>query len=418
VAATEDSDPEKAEWTSFIKMFEQSVKPDWKLAALFRASFDEREKVVLLSLLCRAWLIRSKNTRSSLDRDLYTGDSLARSAADYIMDVPKIVRQCLLPSARLIRDEIIKPIVSGAGEMQEADEDAARGFSYELTDAFLASLGVKRQKSKSDIGRKPLLSLDRLVLAEPVREAISLAANQFSRRDKLDQWELAKAIPYGRAVTLLFSGPPGVGKTAAAEAIANHLGKNILVADYGKIQNLYVGETEKNIEKIFEEAHEGDCLLFWDEADAMLYDRDSADRNWEVRSVNVLLRELEKFDGVCILSTNRTVTLDKALARRISLKVEFEPPTRGQARQIWEKLLPAKMPLGQDVDLDRLARTPLTGGEIKNVVLNAARRAAGRDGNEAVMMEDFLYALKSEEAGKDLSGFSGRRIGFRNENCG
>ena len=125
----------------------------------------------------------------------------------------------------------------------------------------------------------------------------------------------------------------------------------------------------------------------------MFYDRDAAMRTWEVRDVNVLLQELERFDGVCVLATNRNVALDKALERRITLKVEFGLPDRAMRRAIWERLIPRKMPLAPDVSLDELAGPELTGGEIKNAVLNAARLAVIRGPETKVGMRDFLEAI-------------------------
>jgi len=265
-------------------------------------------------------------------------------------------------------------------------------------------------------GRKPLVAMEQLALHSKVDEQIRLALNQFTHAEMLRRWELSKTIAYGRAVTMLFYGPPGVGKTACAEAVAHTLGKRIMVVDYSRMLNCYVGVTPKNIVSAFRQAREDDCVLFWDEADAMFFDRDHADKNWQVQEVNVLLQELEKFEGVCILSTNRKVTLDKALARRISVKIEFSAPAPEQAREIWEKLLPAKMPLAKDVDIGVLSRHPLTGGEIKNVILNAARNAAGRGRRAKVEQGDFLAAIRAELSAKDDGEHRSGRIGFRTDN--
>ncbi len=152
-------------------------------------------------------------------------------------------------------------------------------------------------------------------------------------------------------------------------------------------------------------------LLFWDEADAMFFDRDSARHNWEIRDVNVLLQQLERFDGVCILATNRKVALDGALQRRIALKIDFPRPDRDHRQQIWQRLLPRKLPLARDVDLDALSRVEFVGGEIKNIILNAARLALQRDDAGSVTMSDCEAAVRIEQEG----GWSGRRenrIGF------
>jgi SpoVK/Ycf46/Vps4 family AAA+-type ATPase len=212
-------------------------------------------------------------------------------------------------------------------------------------------------------------------------------------------------------VTALFAGPPGVGKTLAAEAIAAELGRPILTVTYAQIQNKWVGETEKNIVRVFREAAETAAVLFWDEADAMFYDRDSADRNWEVRDVNVLLQELERFEGVCILATNRKASLDRALERRISLKIEFERPDAELRRKIWRRLIPARLPIAEDVDFDAFAQRDLTGGEIKNIVLNASRLAMVRSPSDRVTNADFERAIEMETNGRWGSNRR-RRLGF------
>ncbi len=327
---------EKRQFDRFIRLFLRAVRPEWKLAGVFSSGMDADEAAVLLMLLADAVLRgASSGFRMISDEEVCSGENLAKAASNYPGDVNVIVRRHLSTSSRLMREKLIEPLLSGTGEMREDDEDELRNCNFRLTDACLSKIGVKRKRRKGSGGRKPLLRMEQLELSPEVRQALELAVNQYACRDVLDSWQLGKTITYGRAVTMLFYGPPGVGKTAAAEAVASTLKKRILVADYSQIQNCWVGQTEKNIAKLFAKAREDDCVLFWDEADAMFFDRETASHNWEVRDVNVLLQELEKFDGVCILSTNRNVELDKALARRISLKIAFKPPTRAQALSIW-----------------------------------------------------------------------------------
>ncbi|NLX15248.1 MAG: ATP-binding protein [Phycisphaerales bacterium] len=239
-----------------------------------------------------------------------------------------------------------------------------------------------------------------------------MACVQITYHDQLmKDWGIGANIAYGRGVTLMFSGPPGVGKTAAAEGLAKELAKPLLAVDYSEIQNCFVGETEKRIVSTFREATRRHAVLFWDEADAMFYNRDDGGRSWEIREVNVLLRELEKFEGVCILATNRKAALDAALERRITLKVNFERPTADMRRHIWAKLVPATMPVADDVNYDVLSEHDLSGGEIKNVVLNAARSALLRSPTGPVTLADFQEAIHAEQEGR-LQGENRPRMGF------
>jgi SpoVK/Ycf46/Vps4 family AAA+-type ATPase len=197
---------------------------------------------------------------------------------------------------------------------------------------------------------------------------------------------------------LLFYGDPGTGKTATAEALAHELDRPLIVADYSKLENCFVGVTEKNVVRIFQEAQRRKAVLFWDEADAMLFDRDDAHRNWEVRHVNVILQQIERFEGVCILATNRRQKLDKALSRRISMQVEFRrPQTAAERLRIWNAMLPPQLPLDSGVDLGVIAQEDLSGGEIKNVLLNAARFAAARaEAHPKLTHADFEEAVRWE----------------------
>ena len=345
---------------------------------------------------------------------LFTGGGLARAASPSASHYRHMLR-LLSPRERLVTDGLVRPC-GGPVEMAADDPRALQDTEFELTSPTIETLGIRKFGLRKHCGeyhtRKPQVRLNQLVLPDGVAQAVDLALVQTRNAQRLtDDWGLGEVVPYGRNITLLFSGPPGTGKTATAEGLADALDKPILVADYSRIQNCFVGQTEKNIVRAFREAASQDAVLFWDEADAMFFDRDTAYRNWEVRDVNVLLQELERFEGVCVLATNRKITLDKALQRRIAIKVEFSRPDRDQRRRIWEKLLPRKLPLARDVDLDELSRVDFVGGEIKNVVLNAARLALGREEAGSVAMGDFRAAVAMEQDGS-WNQNARNRIGF------
>ena len=346
--------------------------------------------------------------------DLFTGDGLAACASEHIPMAASAImylrRDGALRSAGFAR-------VCGGPDDAEAHEDdtVLRLCEFELTPEFIAELGIRearRQKRSRHMPRTPLVKLEDLVLSESTRSQLEMLISQLEHSSVLlDDWGFRETLPYGRGATMIFSGPPGVGKTACAEGIAHRLERPILSISYSEIQNCFVGETEKNIVAVFREATENNAVLFWDEADAIFFDRDSASRSWEVRQVNVLLQELEHFEGVCILCTNRKLTLDPALERRISLKVEFERPTRPMREQIWRKLVPQKLPLAADVNFGCLARHDMSGGEIKNALLNAARIALVRAPHGSVAMADFEQAVAMEISGRWAKTGS-RSIGF------
>lgn len=416
-----DSNTKEVELSQMIMRLRHAVKPHWPLSTLFSMNMYRLAERIVLALLCKATLFDPKSCRHAYcgggrEVEYYTGEWIARAVVRNVQDVPYILRNFLMPSSKLLQTGIIRPELSGLGDMTDTDEQAVRTTHFELTPEFLAKLHVTPVQNKIPLGRRPLVRMEQLALPPKAEQQIRTALAQISSSDMLRRWGVGQTIAYGRAVTMLFYGPPGTGKTACAEAVAHTLGKNIIVADYSKIINCYVGQTPKNIAKAFADARNGDCVLFWDEADALLFDRDDADKNWQVQDVNVLLQEIEKFEGVCILSTNRKGTLDKALARRISVKIEFMPPDATQARQIWQKLLPSKMPLARNVRLEELCAKKLTGGEIKNVILNAARAAAARGRRARVEQADFLAAIRDECEAKntrtDLYSQTTEHIGF------
>jgi AAA+ superfamily predicted ATPase len=383
--------------------------PKWKLSKLLKAHPLQRtELLIFLALLGK------ELGHVEADDYLFRGISLVRAASRTETEL-HINLYLLGAKETLVRHELIRPC-GGTDDFLRNDPSDLAHMEFELGPKAIDMLCLGQLKRRGSRGayevREARIRLNQLVLSSEVQQALRLAVTHVRERKTLTcRWGLGELIPYGRNVTLLFWGPPGTGKTASAEGLACELGKPILVVNYAEIQSCWVGETEKNIVRAFNEAKRHDAVLFWDEADAIFFDRDSAARNWEVRDVNVLLQELERFDGVCVLATNRQLTLDKALERRITLKVEFARPDRNMRRQIWEKLLPKNMPVTGDVDLDELSKPDLSGGEIKNAVLNAARTALERRGKGPVRMDDFICAIEMETKGRWSEG-GGKPIGF------
>lgn len=243
----------------------------------------------------------------------------------------------------------------------------------------------------------PRFTFDDVILGQKQKQAIEIVLSQQLHHDLIfDVWGFGEKIPYGNSLSMLFSGKPGTGKTMMAEAIAHKLNKPLLVANYAQIQNMYVGETEKRITNIFRLAQEREGVLLWDEADAMFYTRDMTTQSWEARDINLILQELERFSGVVILTTNRTISLDHALERRLTLKVNFEMPDAEQREKIWKSLIPKQAPLSPDIHFHDIAvKYEISGGLIKNAILQAAQYAVWKS-SPMITEEDIIYGIKTQ----------------------
>jgi ATP-dependent 26S proteasome regulatory subunit len=244
---------------------------------------------------------------------------------------------------------------------------------------------------------EPRRTFDDLVLDEgrlaQVREVI---VRHRRRRRVFEEWGFRPEPSTG--VVALFSGPSGTGKTLAAEIVAGELGVDLYKVELANLVSKYLGETEKNLSRVFEAAEATGMVLFLDEADALLGKRsevsDAHDRYANIE-VAFLLQRLETYDGVAILSTNLASNLDPAFLRRLQVVVEFPIPKAPERRRIWEKSLPSSAPVADDLDLGRLAElVEVTGGTIRNAALRAGFFAAEAD--SAITMELALRALRRE----------------------
>jgi ATP-dependent 26S proteasome regulatory subunit len=227
------------------------------------------------------------------------------------------------------------------------------------------------------------------------------------RHHVLDRWGFDRKLSFGKGVTALFGGPSGTGKTMAAEIVANDLRLDLYKIDLSGIVSKYIGETEKNLDRIFTTAENANAILFFDEADALFGKRsevrDSHDRYANLE-ISYLLQKMEEFDGIAILATNLRQNLDDAFVRRMAFMIHFPFPDETSRRRIWAGIWPRATPLAADVDLDFLARQfRLTGGNIKNIALAAAFLAAADGGG--VTMAHLHHAVRREyqKLGKTLT---------------
>ena len=233
----------------------------------------------------------------------------------------------------------------------------------------------------------PERTLADVVLPPQTRRTLEHALAQVRNHNLIfGRWGLGERHTAGRGLAFNFAGAPGTGKTICAEAIAHELGMKLLVVDYAQAESMWFGETPKNIVAAFRGAVEQNAVLFFDEADAIATRRSAGavlphDRESNL-TINVLLRELEAFNGIVIFATNLAANFDPAFERRIRTHVLFEMPGMEERARIWElQIHPKKTPLGPDVDFRRLAeRYQVSGGDIKNAVIKAAAAAAAEPG--------------------------------------
>jgi SpoVK/Ycf46/Vps4 family AAA+-type ATPase len=214
----------------------------------------------------------------------------------------------------------------------------------------------------------------------------------------LGEWGFDHKLSLGKGLNVLFAGPSGTGKTMAAEVIAGALGLDLYKIDLSTVVSKYIGETEKNLERIFGAARNSNAILFFDEADALFGKRsevrDAHDRYANVE-ISYLLQKMEEYDGLVVLTSNLNKNMDEAFVRRMHFTIEFPYPDEEARRHIWQIAFPAEAPLLPDINFGLLAeRYRLTGGNIRNIALTAAFLAA-RDGGH-IGMDHLLWATRRE----------------------
>jgi hypothetical protein len=246
---------------------------------------------------------------------------------------------------------------------------------------------------------EPRYRWEDLVLPEtPLAMLHELVSMVKTRARVLEEWGLGTKLTASAGVSALFTGPPGTGKTLAAQIIANELSIDLYRIDLSTIVSKYIGETEKNLERIFNEAQTSNAILFFDEADAIFGKRsevkDAHDRYANIE-VGYLLQRMEAYDGVAILATNLRANLDEAFTRRLQFIINFPFPDEEYRRHIWEVLMPPALPLSDDLDLSLMARRfKLAGGNIRNIIVSAAYLAAVNGGR--VTMEHLMHGTRRE----------------------
>lgn len=295
-----------------------------------------------------------------------------------------------------------------AGEIQDAaitarnlarwrDPESARVTEEDL---YTASR-LQSNRKLAALARKitPHYTWDDIVLPADRLQQLREICNQVRYRAQVyDAWGFDHKLALGKGLNVLFAGPSGTGKTMAAEIMAGELGLDLYKIDLSTVVSKYIGETEKNLARIFEEAETSNAILFFDEADALFGKRsevrDSHDRYANIE-ISYLLQRMEEYDGMAILATNLHKNMDEAFVRRMHFTIDFPFPDAGNRQRIWEKIWPSATPRRPDLDLVFMARRfEVPGGSIRNIALAAAFLAA--DDGQVVDMGHLIRATQRE----------------------
>jgi SpoVK/Ycf46/Vps4 family AAA+-type ATPase len=288
----------------------------------------------------------------------------------------------------------IQAIAAGALQHQTTDtNELGRALWEACSNHAHPRLGELAQRIQ------PMATWDDLVLPESQTQTLHDVARQIRQRLKVyETWGFASKSARGLGISALFAGVSGTGKTMAAEVLANELGLELYRVDLSQVVSKYIGETEKNLRRVFDVAEESSAILLFDEADALFGKRsevkDSHDRYANVE-ISYLLQRMEAYRGLAILTTNMKEALDQAFLRRIRFVIQFPFPDSIQRAEIWRNIFPRQTPT-KGLDPLRLAKLNIPGGNIRNIALYAAFLAA--DADEPVQMDHLLRAARAEFA--------------------
>ena len=276
-----------------------------------------------------------------------------------------------------------------------AAADVARAVSVQVTQQ-VSTVGTRVQDTQR---------WEDIVLPADTRDSLrEIVARVQHRHQVLERWGFRAKLSKGLGMAALFAGPPGTGKTMVAGLIARELGQELYQIDLSRVVSKWIGETEKNLARVFDAAEGANVLLLFDEADALFGKRtevkSSNDRHANAE-VNYLLQRVERFEGISILTTNLETSMDAAFKRRLAFRVEFRIPDAAEREELWRRMVPAAAEVAEDVEFRELAEAyELAGGNIRNAALRAAFLAAAEGGPITMDRLDRAVRLEYRDAGK------------------
>ena len=293
----------------------------------------------------------------------------------------------------------IRAVIAGARGSLEASNHRTGDETETLGNALWDACRVQSRPQLENLAQRiePAASWDDLILPEAQKNILREVVMHVRQRARVyEDWDFSSKGARGLGICALFSGVSGVGKTMAAEVLANELRLDLYRIDLSQVVNKYIGETEKNLSRVFDAAEESGAILLFDEADALFGKRtevrDSHDRFANIE-ISYLLQRMEAYRGLAILTTNMKDALDQAFLRRIRFLVQFPFPDTAQRAEIWERIFPAALER-EGLDSKKLAQLNISGGNIRNIALGAAFFAA--DAGEPLRMKHVLRAARRE----------------------
>ncbi|GMV38444.1 MAG: hypothetical protein AMXMBFR64_01600 [Myxococcales bacterium] len=292
------------------------------------------------------------------------GTSLAELAAAYDFTGGMIKNTVMLALNKAVARDPSEPTLDGALLREAAD------------------IQLRNRLDDLAVTSESRLGLADLVLPPDVEGQVHDLLNACRNHEfVINAWGFGDRLPTGKGVISIFDGPPGTGKTLCGEILGTELGRPVSRVNIPSVVSKWVGETERNLQEVFRRARAGRSILLFDEADALFGKRvekiERATDRYANQEINLLLQEIERYEGIVLLTTNLMSALDDAVMRRILFRIHFPEPDADLRARIWRTLVPRQVPLGDDVDFEELGeRFELAGGRIKNAVLRAAYRAS------------------------------------------
>jgi hypothetical protein len=362
----------------------------------------------LMEFIRTPLVISTRSSRKSASRSavLFDVDNPTRNEQ---AELWKGVVQPFLPQLNGKLDAVVSQFNLGPGAIQSAAWQADIGSAADdqplapeaLAERLWDACRVHARPRLEGLAQRiePSAAWDDLVLPDKQKQVLSQIAVHVRQRAKVyEAWGFASKGSRGLGISALFAGASGTGKTMAAEVLAHELRLDLYRIDLSQVVSKYIGETEKNLRRVFDAAEEGAAVLLFDEADALFGKRsevkDSHDRYANIE-VSYLLQRMEAYRGLAILTTNRKSALDQAFLRRLRFVVEFSVPDAAQRAEIWRRVFPQATPT-DGLQIERLARLHVAGGHIRNIAMGAAFLAA--DAGEPVRMSHLLHSARSEFA--------------------